>query len=111
MNSAQEQLPNGGAAAALLAAGLGCFVLAVLAAAGDASKAVAHLLTFYTPTGPLSGVSTLAIAVWLAAWVAAHRLWRAKDIAMGRVTWVAGILLTLGFLLTFPPFEDWLLGK
>jgi hypothetical protein len=106
-----EPARNGAAAAAMLSACVGCFTLGGLAVAGDASKAVAGMLTLYKPTGPLSGVSTLAIAVWLAGWLVWHRLWREKTIALKRVTGVALALLALGLLLTFPPFEDLLLGK
>jgi hypothetical protein len=107
----QQPIPNGGAAAAILAAGVGCFALAVLAVAGDASKAIAHRLTFYVPTGPLSGVTTLAMVVWLAAWMLGHWLWRSQTIAIRRAALASLVLLILGFLLTFPPFEDLLLRK
>jgi hypothetical protein len=111
MSSSRETIANGAAGAAMLAASLGCFVLGVLAVAGDGSKAVARLLTFYRPTGPLSGVSTMAIVVWLAAWIASNRLWRGKTVAIGKVSGAAFVLLALGLLLTFPPIEDLLLGK
>jgi hypothetical protein len=48
-------LTNGSGAAAILAAGIGCFALAVLACAGDKLAAVKNSLIFYKPTGPLSG--------------------------------------------------------
>jgi len=56
-------------------------------------------------------VSTIAILLWLAAWIAGNRLWRGKTVAIGKVSGVAFVLLALGLLLTFPPFEDLLLGK
>lgn len=102
---------NGPAGAALLAACVGCFTLAVLATIGDASKSAARALTFYKPTGPLSGVTTLAILVWLAIWLIGHRRWRDRTVALARVTGVALVFLVLGLLLTFPPLEDLLLGK
>jgi hypothetical protein len=102
---------NGAAGAAMLAAGAGCFALGVLAVAGDGSKAVAKLLTFYRPTGPLSGVSTVAILVWLVGWIMGNRFWREKTVAIRKVSTVAFVLLAVGLLLTFPPFEDLLLGK
>ena len=79
--------------------------------AGDGSKAVAGVLTFYGPTGPLSGVSTVAIVIWLASWFGGNHTWKGKQIALGKVSVVAFVLLALGLLLTFPPFEDLLLGK
>ena len=106
-----EHLPNGPAGAAILSAGAGCAVLGILAVAGDASKAVAKLLTFYLPTGPLSGVSSLAILVWLVLWFILAKRWRTKTVAIAKVNATAFLLLALGILLTFPPFADFLQGK
>jgi hypothetical protein len=106
-----EHLPNGPAGAAILSAGAGCAVLGILAVAGDASKAVAKLLTFYLPTGPLSGVSSLAILVWLVTWFILAKRWRAKTVALAKINATAFLLLALGILLTFPPFADFLQGK
>ncbi len=111
MKTNSENFWNGAAGAAILAAGVGCFVLGVLALAGDGSKAVARLLTFYSPTGPLSGVSTVAIAIWLVTWIVLARFWGAKTIAMAKVITAAFVLLGIGLLLTFPPFADCLLRK
>ncbi|MHB1701025.1 MAG: hypothetical protein ACYCSN_13010 [Acidobacteriaceae bacterium] len=104
-------LPNGLAGAAILSAGAGCFALGVLAVAGDASKSMAHWLTLYKPTGPLSGVSSTAILLWLALWLILGRRWRSKTIAIARVNALAFVLLLAGVLLAFPPFEDLLLRK
>ena len=102
---------NGPAAAAILAAGIGCGALGVLAFAADASSAFGHLLNIYNPTGTLSGVSTGAIIIWLLAWLALHRLWRMRTIGLGKVNVAAFAMLAVGFLLTFPPFMDLLQGK
>ena len=53
-----DSLPNGPAAAAILAAGIGCAALGILAFAGDASDTIGRLLNIYNPTGTLSGVTT-----------------------------------------------------
>jgi hypothetical protein len=111
MRTDAERPANGAAAAAILAAGIGCFALGVLSVAGDGFKAVAKLLTFYVPTGPLSGVSTTAIVIWLIAWMVLARLWKAKTVALTKVNSAAFVLLVLGLLLTFPPFADLLLRK
>jgi hypothetical protein len=108
---AGDQLPNGPAGAAILSAGVGCSVLGILALAGDASKAIAKLLTFYLPTGPLSGVSSLAILVWLVTWFVLASRWRTKTVAIAKVNVTAFLLLAIGILLTFPPFVDLLQGK
>ena len=103
--------PNGPAAAAILSAGAGCLALGILAVVADASKPMARLLTFYRPTGPLSGVSSLAILLWLVTWFILARRWRTKTVAIAKVNAVAFLLLALGVLLTFPPFADFLQGK
>lgn len=106
-----SQIPNGPGAAAILAAGIGCAALGILALAGDASEAIGKFLNFYNPTGTLSGVTTLAIVIWLAAWFVLARLWQNKTVAASRINIAAFVLLAVGFLLTFPPFGDFLQGK
>jgi hypothetical protein len=110
-SGATDHLPNGAVGAATLSAGLGGCVLGILAVIADGSQAVAHLLTFYLPTGPLSGVTSTAIMMWLITWAILARRWRAKTIAITKVNTVAFVLLALSLLLTFPPFADRLLGK
>ena len=110
-SSAADQHPNGPVAAAILSAAIGCCTLGILAVVGDGSAAAAHWLTFYLPTGPLSGVTTTAIMVWLLSWLVLARQWRSKTVAIAKVNTLAFVLLGLSLLLTFPPFADLLLGK
>lgn len=109
-DDAPEQ-KNGAAAAAILAAGFGCFAVSLCAWLGDAVPALKGFLTFYNPTGPLSGVTTCGIIAWLIVWVVLSRMWSGKTIAMRKSNAVAFVLLGVGFLLTFPPFGDFLQGK
>ena len=106
-----EFLPNGPAAAAILAAGVGSALLGILVVAADASQPMARLLTFYLPTGPLSGVTSVAILLWLVTWFILAKHWRTRTVAIGTVNATAFLLLALGILLTFPPFADLLQGK
>jgi hypothetical protein len=99
-------LPNGSGAAAILAASIGSFALAVLACAGDKSAAVKNSLIFYKPTGPLSGVTTAAILIWILTWGILEWRWRNRTVAVGRISVVALALLALSMLLTFPPVVD-----
>src|ERR1700678_1327480 len=99
-------LTNGSGAAAVLSAGTGSFALAVLAVAGDKSALVKSSLVFYKPTGPLSGVTTTAILIWLATWGGLEWRWRKKTVSLSRISFVAFVLLGLSFLLTFPPIVD-----
>ena len=97
---------NGSGAAAVLAAGIGSFALAVLAYAGDKSIAVKNSLIFYKPTGPLSGVTTAAILIWILAWGILEWRWRNRTVGVGRIAAIALALLGLSLLLTFPPVVD-----
>jgi hypothetical protein len=99
-------LTNGSGSAAVLAAGIGSFALAVLACAGDKSAAVKNLLIFYKPTGPLSGVTTTAILIWFFTWGILEWRWRNRMVAIKRINVVAFALLGLSLLLTFPPIVD-----
>ena len=110
-SNATDNAPNGPAGAAILSAAIGCCALGVFAVIGDGSAAAAHWLTFYVPTGPLSGVTTTAIIAWLISWFALARLWRSRTVAIAKVNVMAFVLLGLSLLLTFPPFVDLLLGK
>jgi hypothetical protein len=99
-------LPNGSGAAAILSAGIGSFALAILAIVGDKSAAIRTALIFYKPTGPLSGVTTTAILIWLATWAALEWRWRKRTVALRPIAAAALVLLGLGLILTFPPIAD-----
>ena len=99
-------LTNGSGAAAILAAGIGSFALAILAVAGDKLAAIKNSLIFYKPTGPLSGVTTSAILIWLVSWAILEWQWRNKTVGVGRIAAIALALLGLSLLLTFPPVVD-----
>jgi len=106
-----QNTANGPVAAAVLACGFGCFALGALAVAADGSKRLATALNFYNPTGPLSGVATVAIALWLVCWALLAARWRNKSLAFAKVSALAFLFLALGLLLTFPPFGDLVLGR
>jgi hypothetical protein len=110
MTDPLESSTNGPVAAAVLSCGIGCFVLGALAVAADGSKPLAAALNFYKPSGPLSGVTTVAIVFWIACWAALAARWSKKTVAFGKVSALAFVFLALGLLLTFPPFGDLILG-
>jgi hypothetical protein len=99
-------LPNGRGAAAVLAAGIGSFALGLFAVLADKIPSIKSWMNFYNPTGALSGVTTCAVIVWLAAWAILNLRWRGRDVRFGPVGTVALVLLALGILLTFPPLAD-----
>lgn len=98
--------PDGPAAAALLAAGVGVFALGVLTVVNEASASIHDWLEswdFDQGVGPLAGKTTLAVVVWLVSWaVLSIALWR-KEVNLRVWFWVAAVLVALGFLGTFPP--------
>jgi hypothetical protein len=102
---------SGPGAAAVLAAAIATFTLGVLALAADAVPSLARVLNFWNPTGPLSGVTDIAIIVWLVSWFAFSRRWVGRSPDLRRVNLAAALLLVVGLLLTFPPFMDLLQGK
>ncbi len=106
VSSGTTAIPNGLGAAAILAAGFGSFVLAVLALVGDKSALVKSYLVFYKPTGPLSGVTTTAILIWILTWGILEWRWRKRTVSAGRICAIALVLLGLSLLLTFPPVVD-----
>lgn len=105
-SASAPSLTNGSGAAAILSAGIGTFALAVLAIAGDKSGTIKSSLVFYKPTGPLSGVTTVAIVIWLFTWGILEWRWAKKTVALRHINTVALVLLGLSLMLTFPPFAD-----
>jgi hypothetical protein len=105
-DSTAPAIPNGSGAAAMLAAAIGSFVLAIIAFAGDKSIPIKNSLNFYKPTGPLSGVTTIAIVVWFLAWGLLEWRWGKRAVSMTRINRLSLALLVLSILLTFPPIVD-----
>ncbi|MGA3346711.1 MAG: hypothetical protein ABSC76_17790 [Terracidiphilus sp.] len=97
---------NGSGAAAILSAGIGSFAIAIFSIAADKSAVVKDLFVFYKPTGALSGETTVAILLWLAAWTILNWRWRKRNVSLPRVNVIALVLLGLSLLLTFPPIGD-----
>jgi hypothetical protein len=103
---AAPAIPNGSGAAAVLSTGIGALALAVLAVAGDKSALVKTSLNLYPPTGPLSGVTSMAILLWVLTWAILDWRWRSRSVAMRPVNAAALVLLGLSLLMTFPPIVD-----
>jgi hypothetical protein len=106
-----DRMTNGRGAAAVLAAAMGSLALALLALAGDASPSIAASLNFWKPTGPLSGVTDVAILLWLAAWFLLSRRWGGRDVNLIRINTVSLAMFAAALLIVFPPIMDFLQGK
>jgi hypothetical protein len=104
LRDVQPTEPSGAAAAALLAAGIGCALFGLLVLLNDAIPALKEALTFSKAVGPLSGKATVGVAAWLLVWAVLHVALRGRDVATATVVRVTRVLIALGLLLTFPPF-------
>lgn len=97
---------QGSVAAALVSAGVGCFLLGLTDVLADAIPAMNKLFNIYNPTGALSGETTLAVLLWLGTWFVLERKWSARPPKLGAALGLALVLLALGLVLTFPPIVD-----
>lgn len=106
INESRQTTPNGSAVAAVFSAGIGSFALAVITTVADHSAVFKLFLTFSKPVGPLSGVTTVSVILWLAAWILLDLLWKRRELPLAKIGWSALALFTVSLLLTFPPFGD-----
>lgn len=102
--AAEIARPSGPAAAVVLAAGLASFTLGLLSVLTAISPSISSALTLSDRVGDLSGVTTAAVAVYVASWGALAVWWRRSDPPLMRIAGVAAVLIALGLLGTFPPF-------
>jgi hypothetical protein len=99
----ERERPEGPAAAALLAAGVGSAVLGLLTTLAEASEDVKDWLALTDDVGPLSGKTVYAVGAWLVAWAVIGWLVRPKRVTR-MVLIVTAVLIGLGVLGTFPVF-------
>jgi hypothetical protein len=97
---------EGPAVAALLAVGIGAFVLGLLTTLAEASTTVREWLQLTDAVGPLSGKTTFAVIAWLIAWGVLHLALRERGRLTTGVLVTTGVLLALGLLGTFPVFFE-----
>lgn len=102
----QDTRIDGLAAAALLAAGFGAFVLGLLTTLNEASAGIHDFLEFNDRVGPLSGKTILAVIAYFASLLVFALVWRGRQLALKPVLIVSIVLLLLGLLGTFPTFFE-----
>ena len=101
MNARTNEEANGAELAAILSAGIGAFAMGMFVLANEAGIFAAPAL--YGPAGGVSGRTTFAVIVWLAAWGLLHRAWRTRRMESGTI-WAVTLALTgLGVAACFPP--------
>lgn len=96
-------LPNGPAAAAFLAGGIGSAALGIAIVLTEMSTGIKNALNWWNPAGPLTGKTGIAVLSFLVSWVVLGQLWKGKNVDFGKVSLWSIILVVLGLLLTFPP--------
>jgi len=104
--------PNGPAAAAFLAAGIGAFVLGLTVVLNEAFRPAEGQAAFWdfsrnfglgSGVGPLSGKVVTGTLAYVISFLGFGFAWRGREVHLRTVLIVSGILLALGFALTFPP--------
>lgn len=101
--------PSGPAAAAIVAAGIGSFVLGLLTTLAHWSADLNNFLKFDesyglgTGVGPLSGKVIVTVLAFVISWAILAYLWRGREISVRSVFISTLVLVGLGFALTFPP--------
>jgi hypothetical protein len=96
--------PTGPVAAALLATGIGVFVLGLLTTLSEASTSVHDFLQFSDDVGPLAGKTIIASAAYFVSWGIMHALWRRQNPRLRPILIATAVLVALGILGTFPTF-------
>ncbi len=106
MANQQSEIKNGRVAAAMLAAGIGCFFLGLMTDLSEANKAIEGILSFYKPVGALSGKTLVAIVLWFVSWAILASKWKNQEVNFGKIYRGTLILVALGIIMTFPLFFD-----
>jgi hypothetical protein len=94
---------DGPPAASLIAAGIGAVALGLFITLAEASTGMKDFLQWNDRVGPLSGKTVLAVIAYFGSFLILGLWWRNKSFALRSVLVVAGILVVLGLLFTFPP--------
>jgi hypothetical protein len=101
--SAELQTHYGAGAAALVAGGIGCFVVGLMTTLVEVSGGLKNALNWWNSAGPLTGKTGVGVIVWLVAWLGLWLAWRGKVSNIRTASIVMIVLVVLGLLLTFPP--------
>jgi hypothetical protein len=101
---------DGRAAAAMIAAGVGCAAFGVAVVVAESVAEVKKLLTLSAAAGPLSGKAVVAVVIYAVFWLFLHLALRRSQTKITTVGRLTMILLGIGLLGTFPPFYGLIAG-
>ncbi len=102
----ETRISNGPAMAAILSAAVGSAVIGLMTAGTVINAGLKSALTWWKPTGSISGTTGVGVVAWLVTWLVLHILWKDKDVPFTRVLVPALVLLVIALLLTFPPIFE-----
>ena len=100
---------DGAAAAALLAAAIGIFVLGLVTSLAEATRIWERFADFKEwlawddEVGPLSGKSSLGLIAWAATWPVLHLLLYRRDRVILAASAISFVLFVAAMVLMFPP--------
>ena len=94
---------DGPPAASLVAAGIGAVTLGLFVTLAEASTGIKDWLQWNDRVGPLSGKTLLAVVAYFGTFLILGLWWRGRTFGLRSILIVAGVLLALGLLFTFPP--------
>lgn len=95
---------SGPAAAALLASGIGAFVLGIFTTWAEASTGMKDWLQWNDRVGPLMGKTILGVLAFFVSWAVLGILWKVKNPELRPILIATAALLAAGVVLTFPTF-------
>jgi hypothetical protein len=103
MNDANP-IPNGKAAAALVAGAMGIAFLGIFSFFSGIIPAFRTLLVLNAAVGSLSGKAIIPVGLWIIVWLGMDYSWKDKDLDFKKVVTWTRIFLIIGLLGTFPLF-------
>lgn len=98
-----QDKPDGPVAAAIIAGGIGAFMLGFFTILAEASSGFKTLATLTASVGALSGKAVFTVVVWLAAWAGLHIALRNKSFDLNKALMIALVLIAIGVVATIPP--------
>jgi hypothetical protein len=100
---AVQDKPDGPVAAAIIAGGIGAFMLGFFTILAEASASFKTLATLNEGVGGLSGKAVFTVIVWLASWAGLHVALRTKSFDVTKALVIALVLVAIGVVTTIPP--------
>jgi hypothetical protein len=90
-------------AATLIGGGFGVALFGVITLISEVWVSTQPGLTLMTSVGPLSGKAIYSVIGWLVGWAVLAIILRNASVSEKLTYRITGILVAVGFLLTFPP--------